>query len=270
MPEVTSGVYRSTNPIRNLAVLKGRMSKSSASKISGKNTSSTDWLRRQLADPFVQGAIAQGYRSRAAFKLIQMNEKKKLLKPGEDLVIDLGSTPGGWTQVATKEVNSVGAEGKPKGVVISVDIQGKRSLHHQDVIEDFVAHNLLEMTQVNGATFIQGDFMDEPIQKKIIAKLEGKKADVILSDMASSATGDHKIDHLRIMNLLESVSMFSETHLREGGTLLMKTLQGGSEKEFIKGLSTKFSSVKYAKPEASRESSSEVYLLAESHRPIKK
>eukprot|EP01117_Protostelium_nocturnum_P017497 TRINITY_DN7123_c0_g1_i2.p1 TRINITY_DN7123_c0_g1~~TRINITY_DN7123_c0_g1_i2.p1 ORF type:complete len:271 (-),score=89.77 TRINITY_DN7123_c0_g1_i2:109-921(-) len=225
----------------------GHLSKGKASSVKGKDASSTAWLRRQLTDPFVKQAHSEGLHSRAAYKLSQINEKHKFLKPGK-IVIDLGSAPGGWTEISMREVNArENKAGFPIGKVISVDLQ--------------------EMNEIEGSRFVMGDFTEAKTREKIMKELNGKQVEVVLSDMAPSSTGQRGGDHDAIMNLLESVLEFSLPILKPGGVLLMKTLQGQREKEFIAELKKHFGKVGYEKPEASRDTSSEVYFFASKFRP---
>lgn len=199
----------------------------------GRKLSSTRWLQRQLNDPYVAQAQAQGYRSRAAFKLIQLDEKAGLLKPG-GRVVDLGAAPGGWTQVA---VEKVGARGK----VVGIDIQ--------------------PVEPIPGAELIEMDFLIEGAPEKLKAALGGP-ADLVLSDMAAPATGHPQTDHLRIMVLAEVALDFAEEVLAEGGGFVAKVLQGGSEKELLERLKRRFAKVRHIKPPASRSDSAELYVVA--------
>lgn len=204
--------------------------------------SSQRWLQRQLNDPFVAQAQRLGYRSRAAFKLIQLDERFGLLKPGIT-VIDLGAAPGGWTQVATKAVGSV--EGK--GHVIAIDIS--------------------EMDPVAGAIVLQKDFLDDDAPALIRAELpEGGGVDLVLSDMAAPATGHARTDHLKIMALCETAAMFASEVLRPGGAFVCKVLAGGAETDLLAALKRDFERVQHAKPAASRSDSAELYLVARGFR----
>ncbi len=199
----------------------------------GRRLSSTRWLQRQLNDPYVQEAKRQGYRSRAAFKLIELDDKFKFLKKGAK-VIDLGAAPGGWTQVAMARIGD-------DGHVIGID--------------------LLEMEAIPGADLIQGDFLDDDAPERLKALLGGQ-ADVVLSDMAAASTGHPQTDHLRIMGLLEVAADFAADVLAPGGTFVGKVLQGGTENELLAALKRDFRTVKHAKPPASRSDSAEVYVVA--------
>ncbi len=199
----------------------------------GRRPSSTRWLQRQLNDPYVQEAKRQGYRSRAAFKLIELDDKFKFLKKGAK-VIDLGAAPGGWTQVAMERIGD-------NGHVIGIDLQ--------------------EMEAIPGADLIQGDFLDDYAPDRLKALLGGQ-ADIVLSDMAAASTGHPQTDHLRIMGLLEVAADFAADVLAPGGTFVGKVLQGGTENELLAALKRDFKTVKHAKPPASRSDSAEIYVVA--------
>ena len=203
----------------------------------GRKISSQRWLQRQLNDPYVHRAKAEGYRSRAAFKLIEIDDRFKFLKPGLK-VVDLGAAPGGWTQVSIARVNA----GAPKGgFVVGIDIN--------------------EWDTLAGATCLTMDFMDAKAPDVLKAALGGK-ADVVLSDMAAPATGHSGTDHLRIMALAELAWAFAEEVLAPGGTFICKVFQGGTEGDLLKQIKSHFTVVKHAKPPASRKDSAEVYLAA--------
>jgi 23S rRNA (uridine2552-2'-O)-methyltransferase len=201
--------------------------------------SSNLWLERQLNDPYVARAKREGFRSRAAFKLMEIDDKARLLKKGAR-VIDLGAAPGGWSQVAAKRV---GAQGR----VVAID--------------------LLPMDPIAGVDFAQLDFLDPAAPEKLKAMLGGP-ADVVLSDMAANATGHAKTDHLKIMALVESAADFAREVLTPGGTFLAKVLQGGTEAALLAVLKRDFKSVKHVKPAASRSDSAELYLLAMGYRRL--
>ena len=203
----------------------------------GRTTSSQRWLNRQLNDPFVLAAKAQGYRSRAAFKLLQMHERYRLFKPGLR-VLDLGAAPGGWSQVAARLVR---AGEKSGGKVVAVDIQ--------------------EMAPLGDVAVMLEDFLAEGAETRIKAVLGGL-ADAVLSDMAEPATGHRQTDHMRIMAMADTAAIFAEEILAPGGFFLCKVLQGGSEKDLLNLLKRAFSAVKHVKPEASRADSAELYVLA--------
>lgn len=203
----------------------------------GRTISSQRWLQRQLNDPFVSAAKALGYRSRAAFKLKQMNERYKLLKKGMR-VLDLGATPGGWSQIAAE---LVGTSGERAGRVLAVDIN--------------------PMDPLPGVAFLQQDFLAEGAEARIEAALGGR-ADAVLSDMAAPSTGHRQTDHLRIMALAEAAGAFAISVLAPGGFFVCKVLQGGSERDLLTMLKKSFTVVRHVKPEASRSDSSELYVLA--------
>jgi 23S rRNA (uridine2552-2'-O)-methyltransferase len=193
------------------------------------------WLERQLNDPYVARAKREGLRSRAAYKLIEIDDKHRFLRPGAK-VIDLGAAPGGWSQVAAKRVRA--GEG---GRVIAID--------------------LLEMDAIPHVEFAQLDFMDASAPDRLKAMLGGR-ADVVLSDMAANTTGHRKTDHLRIVGLVEMAAEFAREVLAPGGTFLAKVLQGGTEGELLAMLKRDFASVRHVKPAASRADSAELYVLA--------
>lgn len=198
-----------------------------------RSNSSARWLHRQLNDPYVAKAKAAGYRSRAAFKMVEMDEKFHLLKPGMR-VVDLGCAPGGWAQVA---VAKVGAKGKVVGC------------------------DLLEVTPIPGATLIVQDFLTDDAPQ-IMKDLLGGKADLVMSDMAANTTGHTPTDHIRIMNLCELAYDFALEVLAPGGGFVCKVLKGGTERDLLKKMQQDFITVKHAKPEASRKDSAESYVVA--------
>jgi 23S rRNA (uridine2552-2'-O)-methyltransferase len=202
----------------------------------GRSLSSKLWLERQLNDPYVARAKREGFRGRAAFKLIEIDDKHRLLKKGAR-VVDLGAAPGGWSQVAGKRVGI--AEGK--GRVVATD--------------------LLAMPPIAGVEFIHLDFLDSRAPDEIKARLHGP-ADVVLSDMAANATGHGRTDHLKIMALAEAAAEFAREVLAPGGAFLCKVLQGGTETTLLAGLKRDYASVRHVKPAASRTDSAELYLLA--------
>jgi len=195
--------------------------------------SSRDWLLRQLNDPYVHKAKQAGYRSRAAFKLLEIDTKYKIVKPGQK-VIDLGAAPGGWTQIIAQKV-------LPKGAVIALDLQE---------IVPFTA----------SVTILSGDFEDEAVQQQIREQMP--EADVIVSDMAAAACGIPAVDHLRINNLLEASINFATQHLVKGGAFVAKVLMGGTESLLLQLLKTHFTQVSHFKPNASRKDSAEMYVVA--------
>ena len=198
--------------------------------------SSQKWLERQLNDPYVARAKREGYRSRAAYKLLDIDEKYRLLKPGQR-VVDLGAAPGGWAQVAVKRVGSGGSKGRVVGI------------------------DLLPIDPLPGAEFITLDFLDPDAPDRIMALLGGP-ADVVLSDMAANATGHKKTDHLRIIGLAEAAADFARAVLAPGGAFLAKVLQGGTEGALLADLKRDFAAVRHVKPAASRADSAELYVLA--------
>jgi 23S rRNA (uridine2552-2'-O)-methyltransferase len=198
--------------------------------------SSKLWLERQLNDPYVAQAKREGYRSRAAYKLIEIDDKHRFLKAGMT-VVDLGAAPGGWSQVAAKRVNALGGKGK----VIAID--------------------LLEMPEIPGVTFAQLDFLDEDAPEKLIAMMGGR-ADAVLSDMAANTTGHRKTDQLRIVGLVETAAAFAAEVLNPGGTFVAKVFQSGADADLVAQLKRDFTSVRHVKPAASRQDSSERYVLA--------
>jgi len=202
----------------------------------GRRLSSTLWLQRQLNDPYVQRAKEEGYRSRAAFKLIELDDRFHFLKKGAR-VVDLGSAPGGWTQVSVARTDAE----KGKGKVIGIDLQ--------------------EVDGIPGAELYVLDFMENDADLKVKEWLGGE-ADVVLSDMASPATGHKQTDHLRIMALAEAAALFAHDVLSERGSFCAKVLQGGAEQDLLTMLKRDFKSVKHVKPAASRSDSSEMYVLA--------
>ena len=201
--------------------------------------SSNLWLERQLNDPYVARAKREGFRSRAAFKLMEIDDKARFLKKGAR-VIDLGAAPGGWSQVAAKRVGS-----PQKGRVVAIDV--------------------LPMDSLAGVEFMQIDFLSVDAPKKLKDMLGGP-ADVVLSDMAANATGHAKTDHLKIMALVEAAAEFAREVLAPGGTFLAKVLQGGTEAALLAALKRGFKTVKHVKPAASRSDSAELYLLATGYR----
>ncbi|HKA65107.1 MAG TPA: RlmE family RNA methyltransferase [Methyloceanibacter sp.] len=203
----------------------------------GRKIASTRWLQRQLNDPYVEEAKRRGYRSRAAFKLIEMDDKYRVLRPGM-IVLDLGAAPGGWSQIAAERVGAAGG----KGQVLAVDLAA---------IEPLLGVEVLTL-----------DVSDEAAAAAIRAGLRGDRADVVLSDMASPATGHRATDHLRVVALVEAALDLAEIVLRPGGTFLAKVFQGGAGGELVARLKRSFAKVQHVKPKASRPESPEVYVLA--------
>ncbi|MBX7513640.1 RlmE family RNA methyltransferase [Qipengyuania sp. GH38] len=198
-----------------------------------RSESSTRWLQRQLNDPYVKQAKADGYRSRAAYKLIEMDEKFGILK-GAKRIVDLGIAPGGWSQVARKVV--------PKADIVGID--------------------LLEVEPIEGVTIFQMDFMDDDAPR-VLEEALGGKADLVMSDMAANTVGHKQTDHLRTMGLVEAGAWFAVENLEKGGTFLAKVLAGGTDKDLLDLLKKHFKTVKHAKPPASRKGSSEWYVIAQ-------
>lgn len=200
----------------------------------GRKRSSTNWLQRQLNDPYVMKAQEENYRSRAAFKIIELNEKFRFFRHGMT-VVDLGAAPGGWTQVALKEVGK-------NGYVIALDIN--------------------EFDEVPGSIHLIQDFMEPEAPDVVIKALDGRKADIVMSDMAAPSCGHSQTDHIRIMALCEAALDFALDILAPGGHFVAKVLKGGSENELLKIMKNHFEVVKHAKPPASRADSSEAYVVA--------
>lgn len=203
----------------------------------GRKLASTRWLQRQLNDPYVEEAKRQGYRSRAAFKLMEIDDRFRLLKPG-GVVIDLGAAPGGWCQVAAAQVKAADRNGK------------------------VIAADLTDIEPVPGVTFLQVDVTDPDAGEMIRDALGGARADVVLSDMAASSTGHRQTDHLRVVALAEAALDIAEDVLKPGGAYLAKVLQGGASGDLLTRLRQNFAKVAHVKPKASRQDSSEVYVLA--------
>lgn len=232
---------------RNITKKEGRKSKVGGRKLAfkvktakGRKLSSTRWLKRQLNDPYVLEAQKRGYRSRSAFKLIELDDRFRFLSKG-DRVVDLGAAPGGWCQVAAERTNAYGNKGK-KGRVVGLDI------NHIDAI--------------TGVEFLKGDFLDDEVLVHLLNLLEGP-VDLVLSDMASGTTGHSATDHLRIMGLLEAAVAFANRVLVPGGTFVGKVFKGGTENSLLVQLKRDFKTVRHAKPPASRNDSAESYLVAQ-------
>jgi 23S rRNA (uridine2552-2'-O)-methyltransferase len=213
--------------------LTGRKEKIRVKTVNKRSTSSARWLERQLNDPYVAEAQKRGLRSRAAFKLIELDEKYKLLRKGLR-VLDLGAAPGGWSQVAAERVG-------PKGRVLAVDI--------------------LAMDPLPGVTVMQQDFMADEAPARIRAALDGP-ADLVMSDMAAPTIGHTRTDHLRIMAMAETAYQFASEVLAPGGTFLCKLFQGGATKDLLDLLKRDFEQVRHVKPPASRADSAEIYVVA--------
>lgn len=203
----------------------------------GRKIGSTLWLQRQLNDPYVAKARAEGFRSRAAYKIQELDERYKLFHKGQRIV-DLGAAPGGWSQVAAPIVGST--EEKP--LIVGIDY--------------------LEMAPIPGVILLQKDFNDEDAPAALMAALGGHKADIVMSDMAAPTTGHRATDHIRIIALVELAADFAVRVLAPGGTFIAKVFQGGTEHELLAILKRNFATTIHAKPKASRADSAETYLLA--------
>ena len=208
--------------------------------------SSTKWLQRQLNDPYVKRAKTEGYRGRAAYKILELDDKFHFLVPGAR-VVDLGSAPGGWSQVAALRVNSLGKPGKRIGKVVGVDLQ------HVDPVPGTEQHQL--------------DFLSEGADELVRGWLDGM-ADVVMSDMAASASGVRQVDHIRIIALVEAAAYFAFDVLEPGGTFVAKVLAGGAEGELLTLLKQRFDKVVHVKPPASRADSSEKFVVATGFRGV--
>ena len=198
--------------------------------------SSKLWLERQLNDPYVAQAKREGYRSRAAYKLIEIDDKYHFLKSGQT-VVDLGAAPGGWSQIAAKRVGTANGKGR----VIAID--------------------LLEMPEIPGVSFAQLDFLADDAPARLLEMIGGR-ADVVLSDMAPNTTGHRKTDQLRILGLVEGAAAFAAEVLNPGGTFVAKVFQSGADAELVTQLKRDYATVKHVKPASSRQDSSERYVLA--------
>lgn len=203
----------------------------------GRKISSTNWLKRQLNDPYVGLAKKEGYRCRSAFKLLEIDDKYKFLKPG-GAVVDLGAAPGGWSQIAAARTKA--DEGR--GRVVAIDLH--------------------EVEAIAGVTLFKKDFFDEDAPEMLVAALGEACADVVLSDMAAHATGHKQTDHIKIIDLAETALDFAMEILKPGGTFMCKVLRGGSEHQLLATLKKNFKSIKHIKPQASRADSAELFVLA--------
>lgn len=211
----------------------------------GRKLSSTRWLERQLNDPYVRRAKAEGFRGRAAFKILELDDRFHFLVPGAR-VVDLGCAPGGWCQVAVERVNALGAKaGKPVGRIIGVDLQ--------------------DVEPIAGAEIHRLDFLSEGADETVKAWLGGK-ADVVMSDMAAASSGHKQTDHLRIVALCEAAAEFAFDVLEPGGTFVAKVLSGGAEGGLQTILKQRFDTVANVKPSASRSDSSEKFVVARGFR----
>src|SRR5262245_45059789 len=208
-----------------------------------RSQSSRHWLERQLNDPYVAAARREGFRSRAAYKLSEIDARFRLLKPGQR-VVDLGAAPGGWAQVAAERVRS----GEGQGQVVAID--------------------LLPVEAIPGVDCVQLDFMDPTAPERLKAMLRAGKADVVLSDMAAQGTGHARTDHLRIVGLAEAAAEFACEVLERGGAFVCKVFLGGSERALLGRLKRAFATVKHVKPPASRAESAEMYVVATGFRGV--
>lgn len=202
-----------------------------------RTVSSKLWLERQLNDPYVSAAKRDGFRSRAAYKLSEIDDKYRLLKPGQ-IILDLGAAPGGWSQIAAARVKAENGG----GVVIAID--------------------LVEIAAIPGVEIIKGDFLEEASQAKLTDMLAGRRVDLVLSDMAAPSSGHRQTDHLRIMGLCEEALAFAADVLAPDGAFLAKVLQGGAEQALLDAMKRDFKVVRHVKPKASRSDSAELYVLA--------
>lgn len=202
-----------------------------------RTASSTRWLERQLNDPYVKQAKADGYRSRAAYKLIELDDRFGLIR-GAKRVVDLGIAPGGWAQVVRKRA--------PKAAIVGID--------------------LLPTEPIEGVAILQMDFMDDAAPAALEAELDGKP-DLVMSDMAANTVGHKQTDHLRTMGLVEAAAWFAAENLEEGGAFIAKVLAGGTDADLLALLKKHFKTVKHAKPPASRKGSSEWYVIAQGFKP---
>ncbi len=219
--------------------LSGRSLHTKVRTAKGRRLSSTRWLQRQLNDPYVAEARKKGYASRAAFKLIELDEKYHFLKPGKRIV-DLGAAPGGWTKVAVERTGK-----GERGIIVALDIN--------------------EMEPISGATVLQHDFLDEQAPD-LLKQALGGQADIVMSDMAAPATGHAATDHLKIMALCEAALEFAYEVLAPDGVFIAKVLQGGTENQMLAAMKRRFKTVRHAKPPASRSDSAEMYVLATGYR----
>lgn len=227
-----------SNPFTSASTgYRGKFTKVKTAK--GRKKSSTLWLMRQLNDPYVAKSKLDGYRSRAAYKLLEINEKFRVLTPGMN-VVDLGAAPGGWSQVAAKIIQS----------------------DSKNAINKLIAIDLLPIDPIAGVVSLQKDFFAEDTKTLIINNLNNQFADLVLSDMAANTTGHSATDHLRIIDLCENAFEFAITILKPGGHFIAKIFRGGTESDLLAKVKQNFTTVKHFKPAASRKSSSEFYLIA--------
>lgn len=209
----------------------------------GRKTSSVRWLKRHLNDPYVINAKKEHYRSRAAYKLIEINEKFNIIKPGMK-IIDLGAAPGSWSQISFQIINP-----------------NKETLADNPSLGNIIGLDLLNIEPIKGIEFIQGDFSDEEIVEDLLQKINGK-IDVILSDMAPNTSGHRQTDHMRIMVLCEKVYEFALTTLKEDGTLISKVFVGGTGNDLLQKMHKSFKKINHFKPKSSRVESTEMYVIA--------
>lgn len=237
MPNKSKSSSKSTS-----SVSKGKRTlKVKVKSAKGRKISSTRWLQRQLNDPYVQKAKAEGLRSRAAYKLIEMDDQFELIKPGE-VIVDLGAAPGGWSEIAAQRCKALDEDKKKAGQVIAIDIS--------------------EMEPIPGVKIFHLDFLDDKAPDLLKNALKNGAADLVMSDMAAPSTGHKQTDHLRIIGLAEAALYFAIEVLRPGGAFLAKVLQGGTEKELLTLMKKNFKKTHHVKPQASRSDSSELYVLA--------
>ena len=206
-----------------------------------RSNSSTRWLQRQLNDPYVRRAKIDGYRSRAAYKLLEIDEKHKLLKPGQRIV-DLGAAPGGWCQVAAAKIGSTDAD----PLIVGIDY--------------------LEVEALPGVVLLLKDFLDDDAPEALLHALGGRAPDLVMSDMASPTTGHRQTDHLRTTHLFEVAALFARENLAPGGAFLSKVFRGGAENDQLAELKRDYQTVHHIKPPASRKESPELYVLAKGFR----
>jgi 23S rRNA (uridine2552-2'-O)-methyltransferase len=237
---MSKGGRKRPGSTQNSTGMTGRLLHTKVKSARGRKNSSTLWLERQLNDPYVAEAKTRGLRSRAAFKLMQIDDRYKLLKPG-DSVVDLGAAPGGWTQVAVDRVGAL----KGKGRVLAVDILG--------------------MEPMQGAEIMMLDFTEDDADIKVKNMLGGP-VNAVISDMAAPTTGHRQTDHLRIVYMCDLALQFAIDVLAPGGVFIAKVLKGGTENELLDRMKKNFTSVHHAKPEASRPDSREAYVVARGFR----
>jgi len=218
-------------------VTTGRRLKQRVVTAKGRSVSSKRWLERQLNDPYVAAARDRGLRSRAAFKLAEIDDRARFLKPGA-VVVDLGAAPGGWSQIAAERVRA----GEGRGRVVALD--------------------LAAMDPLPGVTVLQRDFLEPEAVAALLQALDGEKADAVISDMAAPASGHRQTDHIKIMALCDAALDFARRVLKPGGAFLCKVLRGGTERELLEGMKRDFAAVRHVKPKASRSDSAELYVLA--------